>query len=160
MKKTLTLICILIMFFSRSIFGWDMIGLLNVHEPINDAAVSFFQGSFEKHSKNLDTETKFLGVAWHNESKTTITLDNSGVSRSETFREWVKIGGVDADVDAPNNGGEKPLRHFYDPVFSPRYLTNIPNLINNPRIDHVDWALKIYLSGMLQCVNFDRFYKI
>lgn len=28
------------------------------------------------------------------------SINNSGVSRTETFRNWVKIGGVDADVES------------------------------------------------------------
>lgn len=164
MKRIVLFIIIFNVFFSPSIFAWEIIGILNVHEPINNAAVSHFLGIFEDNSKSLDTETKFSGQAWHRGFGTDIasgSIVNTGVSRSETFRHWLMIGGVDADVDSPNNAGEKPLRHFYDPVFTPRYLMDINGLIVNPQIDHVNWAydnnqhhwsflqgLQLYKAGM------------
>ncbi|MEW6709262.1 MAG: hypothetical protein AB1403_05500 [Candidatus Riflebacteria bacterium] len=125
--------------------------MLNAHEPINEAAVSYFTNKFGGNSKSIDSQVKFLGVAWHSGAAKEITEDNSGVVRSETFENWVKIGGVDADVNSTssetvyNVSIEKPLRHFYDPEEPPKYLTDFSDRmkkkVKNPNMDHIEWAL-------------------
>lgn len=150
-----------LLFLPLNCFGWDILNDLNVHEPINDAAVSYFLRNFSKN-KTLDEQEKYQGVAWHSGSATNITINNTGVSRTETFRNWVKIGGVDADVESEDaeritlrdiHTNEfittiiigKPLRHFFDPVFAKKWLTDFPEAVKlqfvNPEIDHVQWAI-------------------
>lgn len=142
-------------------FGWDILNELNVHEPINDAAVSYFLRNFSSE-KTLDEQGNYQGIAWHSGSEVNIILNNSGVTRTETFRNWVKIGGVDADVESEDaeriilrdiHTNEitqiiiigKPLRHFYDPIFEKKWLTDFSDVTNlqftNPEIDHIQWAI-------------------
>lgn len=62
---------------------------------------------------------------------------NTGFRRNETFSEWIKIGGTDVDIDL---FGEVALEEFNTSGFFHIYF--------------------FYLSGILQCVNFVRLYKI
>ncbi|MFZ2958234.1 MAG: hypothetical protein WA705_15200 [Candidatus Ozemobacteraceae bacterium] len=153
MRRTLALV-IMVVFLSGTAFGWEITNALNAHEAINDAAVTYFFNTFKtdsKYNRAPVVETPlFDGVAWHSGSEKSITWQNLGFGRSANFRNWVRIGGVDADVDSVNSETaagftlEKPLRHFYDPVKQPTYLTDLGTLANmkitNPCMDHVLWA--------------------
>ena len=179
MKKIYSLMVALVLLTGVA-FGWDMVGVRNVHEPVNNKTVDYFNANFRSQPKylvaSLDEEIQFSGVAWHSDSDKNIKENNGGVTRTETFRNWVWIGGVDADVESDHGEKitisgwepfkfEKPLRHFYDPVNTPRYLTDFSattrNLFQNPQMDHVTWALhasdnpwsfdqglKLYKEGM------------
>lgn len=139
MKKIIIIIGFLL--FSNLVLAWEITNELNVHEPINDAAVSYFMPNFKNNYKVLDEGSKFSGMAWHSGSAKEIQKNSYGVKRNETFRAWVKIGGIDADIGAPHTYLEKPLRHFYDPVLTPRHLTDLRDSVPNPEIDHITWAL-------------------
>ena len=142
MKKYIFICVTIIFLMSYSACAWEITGRLNAHEPINDAAVTQFFNS----NKTLDGVRVFVGIAWHSDSGIKIFENNQGIIRKETFREWVKIGGVDADVNSPNSETafghpiEKPTRHFYDPVNSKKYLTDTQERYQS-KIDHVEWAL-------------------
>ena len=69
-------------------------------------------------------------------------------SGNKTAKEWIKHGGYSADVPSVHAS----LRHFYDPQKgdNERYLTDevnsvfmrkLQSLIENPKINGVDWAL-------------------
>lgn len=69
-------------------------------------------------------------------------------SGNKTAKEWIKHGGYSADVPSVHAS----LRHFYDPkkAQTERYLTDevnsvfmrkLQSLIENPKINGVDWAL-------------------
>ncbi|GAB1355294.1 hypothetical protein MASR1M12_40370 [Erysipelotrichia bacterium] len=151
-------------FISTSTFCWEITKEFNVHGPLNKAMFDSFYGNFSgslKYSNSLiDQTTKFEGISWHKGEDTKIEALNSGVSRTETFVDWLEIGGVDADIDSTNSEKitktegnatieytfEKALRHFYDPVKEPRYLTDHSSWaksqnIKDPKIDHLTWAL-------------------
>ncbi|GEM_PF-3621452 len=132
--------------------AWEIKGKLNAHEVINGAAIDYFYKNFNERNKNLDEEAKYVGVAWHFGSEKSVVERNDEVERTATFADWVKIGGVDADISSRNSETayglvaiEKPLRHFYDPLKTPTYLTDFgpsaKNKVVNPKMDHIAWAL-------------------
>lgn len=98
MKKTHSLLVVLLLL-TEMAFGWDIVGLMNVHEPINNKTVDYFVQKIIP-AKTLDKDATFQGIAWHSNSDKQIQQDNGGVFRTETFRNWVRIGGVDADVES------------------------------------------------------------
>jgi hypothetical protein len=150
MKKQIIFLFIFL-FISMDCIAWDIEDSMNAHEVINGAAVSYFSNNFKNNGESLDDETKYLGIAWHVGSNKSITQRNEGVERTETFTDWIKIGGVDADINSRSSETiygiaiEKPLRHFYDPLKTPTYLTDFSpsakDKIVNPKMNHITWAL-------------------
>lgn len=136
---------------SIACIAWDIRDKMNAHEAINGAAISYFSLNFKNNGKSLDEETKYFGIAWHVGSEKSITQKNLGFKRTETFTDWVKIGGVDADINSRSSETfysfaiEKPLRHFYDPINTPSYLTDFSpkgkDKLVDPKMDHITWAL-------------------
>lgn len=162
MKKIVCAIFFIII--SSNVFCWEIANELNVHEPLNNAMFESFTGNCSNSPKyentSIDKETKFEGISWHTGSQISVENKNTGFRRNETFAEWIKIGGIDADIDSTSSEKitveegnykktytfEKALRHFYDPKVIPRHLTDYSSWAKNqgipdPKMDHLTWAM-------------------
>ncbi|NLI78602.1 MAG: hypothetical protein GX442_19445 [Candidatus Riflebacteria bacterium] len=148
---------------TRPVEAW---GNRTAHPQINDLAEDLFY-TRSLNATYYSGKYKFGPIDREFPKFTGKTFTNGGLfdwgtgesDKAYAYYAWVERGGYDADE--PEFYQSK--RHFYDPVFTPRYLTDqLSNLgVVNPKIDARTWALthsdhtyswtmalKLYKAGM------------
>ena len=112
--------------------AWDC---NETHPLINAYAYEHFvarckAGHFADKFKNmqLDNQTQFSGLTYSKAVKLEPSTEGKTISAVGVFSQWLERGGRDADIPQLRMG----FRHFYDPVYEPRYLTWLRRKIITP----------------------------
>ena len=112
--------------------AWDC---NETHPLINAFAYEHFvarckAGHFADKFKDmqLDNQTQFAGLTYSKAVKLEPSTEGKTISAVGVFSQWLERGGRDADIPQLRMG----FRHFYDPVYEPRYLTWLRRKIITP----------------------------
>lgn len=148
--KMIAALMLISVFMIGSAAAW---GNVEVHPKINEIAYDkFLQDRMisDQYLKNCSLDGKETkGDAWDPdmgiplgiEDVTSGKITYKSEERSKDIRGWIISGGFSADEpEAP-----QALRHFYDPIREPHYLTDVINDLPwvhkyNPRTSALDWA--------------------
>jgi len=110
-------------------YAWDNIGDYpqeeGVHPAINKAAYDTFVSQrmpTDQYLKNASLDGKPVwGDAWDRSDGTSPTDYIPQANRQKSVKDWLIEGGFSADEPE----WDMALRHFYDPIREPHYLTDI-----------------------------------
>lgn len=144
-------------------FGW---GCNEAHPAINELAGRLFivksqSDAFGDKYRNAPVEyrTVFDGITFKKGGMSEKSADT--VTLRTDFLGWLQRGGHDADIPEIVMG----FRHFYDPVYEPRYLTWLTKRLKKPNREEMtskeaffesfeyhadDWNLNEDWSGQLR----------
>jgi len=117
------------------VFGW---GCNEAHPAINELAGRLFivksqSDAFGDKYRNAPIEhrTVFDGITFKKGGMSEKSADT--VTLRTDFLGWLQRGGHDADIPEIVMG----FRHFYDPVYEPRYLTWLTKRLKKPNREDV-----------------------
>ncbi|EKD82356.1 MAG: hypothetical protein ACD_39C01346G0002 [uncultured bacterium] len=120
------------MLISFELSAWDCI---ETHPTINALAFEHFVARFNAgHFKDrfkgmqIDNQAQFSGLTFSKAVKYEASTEAKTINTVGVFSQWLERGGHDADVPQVRMG----FRHFYDPVYEPRYLTWLRRKIIKP----------------------------
>ncbi len=120
----------LALFSCPTVFGW---GCNEAHPTINELAGRLFivksqSDSFGDKYRNAPVEyrTVFDGITFKKGGMSEKSADT--ITLRTDFLGWLQRGGHDADIPEIVMG----FRHFYDPVYEPRYLTWLTKRLKKP----------------------------
>jgi len=130
MSRCLIALLVFSLFPCAASFGW---GCNEAHPAINELAGKLFiiksqSDAFGDKYKRAPVEfrTVFNGVTFKKGGMSEKTADKIKIDAN--FIGWLRRGGHDADIPEIVMG----FRHFYDPVYEPRYLTWLIRRIMKP----------------------------
>lgn len=135
MKKCAIALLLLTFVPCVSSFGW---GCDEAHPAINELAGKLFivksqSDSFGDKYRHAPVEFRslFEGFTFKKGGLSEKSADRIKIEAD--FIEWLRRGGHDADIPGIVMG----FRHFYDPVYEPRYLTWLIRRLKKPNRDDV-----------------------
>lgn len=123
LRNTFLLSILLLLIYVIPASAWDCV---EVHPTINLLAFENFQarlkaGHYGDRFDNcaIDDVIRYQGLTFGKAVKFEKVANARLVDANHTFSGWLGRGGFDADMPQISMG----LRHFYDPIYEPRYLT-------------------------------------
>lgn len=151
MKRAIVIIlmCCFLLAQPSALFAWEQSAENQTHQQINYEAIKVFANRFSGLEKyrlgpvDINSAERYRGIAVTSSSKFVDPLAGTKYTIAEqdlTMTQWIVWGG--AWADEPHLYAS--VRHFYDPVMEPRYLTDqstAHGLYDSPQMDARTWGL-------------------